>query len=275
MSITAAEVKKLRTQTGAGMMDCKKALQESEGDMDKAVEILRLKGQKVAVKRGDRIASEGVILSGVSTDGDKGVVLSLNCETDFVAQNLDFISVAQTLLDLAITEGCESKDDLLAKTFPGSDFTVADKIIEETGKIGERIEIGGFNIAKGETVVSYIHPGNRLATIVGFSGNVDSSVGRDVAMQAAAMAPVAVNQSQIPEDLIEKEKEIGKDLAIQEGKPAELAEKIAMGRLNKWFKEVTLVNQPFIKDNKLTVEQYVAASCPGVKIESFSRIALG
>jgi len=243
--------------------------------MDKAVEILRLKGQKVAAKRGDRQASEGVILSGVSTDGDKGVVLSLNCETDFVAQNADFISVAQTLLDLAITEGCESKDDLLTKTFPGSEFSVADKIIEETGKIGERIEIGGFDIAKGESVVSYIHPGNRLATIVGFSGNVDSSVGRDVAMQAAAMAPVAVNQSQIPEELIAKEKEIGKDLAIQEGKPAELAEKISMGRLNKWFKEVTLVNQPFIKDNKVTVEQYVTASCPGVKVESFSRIALG
>ena len=275
MSITAAEVKKLRTQTGAGMMDCKKAPQESNGDMDKAVEILRLKGQKVAAKRGDRQASEGVILSGVSTNGDKGIVLSLNCETDFVAQNADFISVAQTLLDLAITEGCESKDDLLTKTFPGSDFSVADKIIEETGKIGERIEIGGFDIAKGESVVSYIHPGNRLATIVGFSGNVDTSVGRDVAMQAAAMAPVAVNQSQIPEELIAKEKEIGKDLAIQEGKPAELAEKISMGRLNKWFKEVTLVNQPFIKDNKVTVEQYVATSCPGVKVESFSRIALG
>jgi len=275
MSITAAEVKKLRTQTGAGMMDCKKALQESNGDMDKAVEILRLKGQKVAAKRGDRQASEGVILSGVSTNGDKGIVLSLNCETDFVAQNADFISVAQTLLDLAITEGCESKDDLLTKTFPGSDFSVADKIIEETGKIGERIEIGGFDIAKGESVVSYIHPGNRLATIVGFSGNVDTSVGRDVAMQAAAMAPIAVNQSQIPEELIAKEKEIGKDLAIQEGKPAELAEKISMGRLNKWFKEVTLVNQPFIKDNKVTVEQYVATSCPGVKVESFSRIALG
>ncbi len=275
MSITAAEVKKLRTQTGAGMMDCKKALQESNGDMDKAVEILRLKGQKVAAKRGDRQASEGVILSGVSTNGDKGIVLSLNCETDFVAQNADFISVAQTLLDLAITEGCESKDDLLTKTFPGSGFSVADKIIEETGKIGERIEIGGFDIAKGESVVSYIHPGNRLATIVGFSGNVDTSVGRDVAMQAAAMAPVAVNQSQIPEELIAKEKEIGKDLAMQEGKPAELAEKISMGRLNKWFKEVTLVNQPFIKDNKVTVEQYVATSCPGVKVESFSRIALG
>ena len=275
MSITAAEVKKLRTQTGAGMMDCKKALQESEGDMDKAVEILRLKGQKVAAKRGDREASEGVILSGVSADGNTGVVLSLNCETDFVAQNADFISVAQTLLNLAISEGCDSKDAVLAKTYPGSDLTVADKIVEETGKIGERIEIGAFDIAKGDIVISYIHPGNRLATVVGFSGQVDATVGRDVAMQAAAMAPVAVNQSLIPDDLIAKEKEIGKELAIQEGKPAELADKISMGRLNKWFKEVTLVNQPFIKDNKLTVEQYVEASCPGVKVESFSRIALG
>ncbi len=275
MSITAAEVKKLRTKTGAGMMDCKKALQEAEGDMDKAVEILRLKGQKVAAKRGDREASEGVILSGVNTDGNTGVVLSLNCETDFVAQNAEFISVAQTLLNLAISEGCDSKEAVLAKTYPGSDLTVADKIIEETGKIGERIEIGAFDIAKGESVVSYIHPGNRLATVVGFSGQVDATVGRDVAMQAAAMAPVAVNQSLIPDDLIAKEKEIGKELAIQEGKPAELAEKISMGRLNKWFKEVTLVNQPFIKDNKLTVEQYVDASCPGVKVASFSRIALG
>ncbi|MFB1020803.1 MAG: hypothetical protein QMC37_11275 [Flavobacteriales bacterium] len=137
------------------------------------------------------------------------------------------------------------------------------------------MEIGAFDIAKGESVISYIHPGNRLATVVGFSGTVDATVGRDVAMQAAAMAPVAVNQSLIPDDLIAKEKEIGKELAIQEGKPAELAEKISMGRLNKWFKEVTLVNQPFIKDNKLTVEQYVEASCPGVKVESFSRIALG
>ena len=275
MSITAAEVKALRTQTGAGMMDCKRALEESEGNTEKAVEILRLKGQKVAAKRSDREASEGVILSGVSKDGKTGIVMSLNCETDFVAQNADFISLTQTLIDLAITDSCESKDDLLAKNFPGSDITVADRIIDETGKIGELIEIGGFNVSKGETVASYIHPGNRLATVVGFSGSVDAGVGRDVAMQAAAMAPVAVDQSQIPEDLIAKETEIARDLAIQEGKPAELAEKIAIGRLNKWYKEVTLVNQPFIKDNKQTVSQYVASTCPGANIESFSRIALG
>ena len=274
MSITAAEVNKLRKQTGAGMMDCKKALQEAEGDMDKAVEILRLKGQKVAAKRSDREASEGAILSGVNAEGTLGVVLSLNCETDFVAKNEAFIGVAQTLLDLAIAEGCESKDSVLALNYPGSDITVADKIVEETGKIGERIEIGDLQIAKGDSVAAYIHPGNRLATVVGFSGSINDTVGRDVAMQAAAMAPVAVDESSIPADLIEKERAIGKDLAIQEGKPADLAEKIAEGRLNKWYKEVTLVNQPFIKDNKQTVAKYVAGECPGAAVSSFSRIAL-
>ena len=275
MSITAAEVNKLRKQTGAGMMDCKKALQEAEGDMEKAVEILRLKGQKVAAKRSDREASEGAILSGVNADGSLGVVLSLNCETDFVAKNEAFIGVAQTLLDLAIAEGCDSKESVLALQFPGSDITVAEKIVEETGKIGERIEIGDLQVAKGDSVAAYIHPGNRLATVVGFSGSINDSVGRDVAMQAAAMAPVAVDESSIPADLIEKERAIGKDLAIQEGKPAELAEKIAEGRLNKWYKEVTLVNQPFIKDNKQTVAKYVAAECPGAVVSSFSRISLG
>jgi elongation factor Ts len=242
--------------------------------MDKAVEILRLKGQKVAAKRSDREASEGVILSGVSTDGKTGVVLSLNCETDFVAMNEAFIGLAQTLLNLAIAEGCESKESILNLNLPGSDLTVAEKILDETGKIGERIEIGDIQIAKGDTVAAYIHPGNRLATIVGFSGDVNASVGRDVAMQAAAMAPVAVNEEAIPADLIEKEKAIGKDLAIQEGKPDELAEKISMGRLNKWYKEVTLVNQPFIKDNKQTVAKYVASECPGAVVTCFSRVAL-
>ena len=274
MSITAAEVNKLRKQTGAGMMYCKKSLQEAEGDMDKAVEILRLKGQKVAAKRSDREASEGAILSGVNAEGTLGVVLSLNCETDFVAKNEAFIGVAQTLLDLAIAEGCESKDSVLALNYPGSDITVADKIVEETGKIGERIEMGDLQIAKGDSVAAYIHPGNRLATVVGFSGSINDAVGRDVAMQAAAMAPVAVDESSIPADLIEKERAIGKDLAIQEGKPADLAEKIAEGRLNKWYKEVTLVNQPFIKDNKQTVAKYIAGECPGAAVSSFSRIAL-
>ena len=169
-----------------------------------------------------------------------------------------------------MSQGC-----VLALNYPGSDITVADKIVEETGKIGERIEIGDLQVAKGDSVAAYIHPGNRLATVVGFSGSINEAVGRDVAMQAAAMAPVAVDESSIPADLIEKERAIGKDLAIQEGKPADLAEKIAEGRLNKWYKEVTLVNQPFIKDNKQTVAKYVAGECPGAVVSSFSRIALG
>ena len=274
MNITAADVNKLRKQTGAGMMDCKKALQEAEGDFEKAVEVLRLKGQKVAAKRSDREAGEGAILSGVNAAGNFGVLLALNCETDFVAKNEGFVATAQTLLDLAINEGITSKDDLLAKTFPGASITVAEKIIEETGKIGERLDIGTFETVSAESVVSYIHPGNRLATLVGFSGAMPNDAGRDVAMQAAAMAPVALDESTIPQDLIEKELQIGKDLAIQEGKPAEMADKIAQGRLKKWFKESTLVNQAYIKDNKQTVADFINASAAGVKATAFSRAAL-
>lgn len=274
MNITAADVNKLRKQTGAGMMDCKKALQEAEGDFEKAVEVLRLKGQKVAAKRSDREAGEGAILSGVNAAGNFGVLLALNCETDFVAKNEGFVATAQTLLDLAINEGITSKDDLMAKTFPGASITVAEKIIEETGKIGERLDIGTFETVSAESVVSYIHPGNRLATLVGFSGAMPNDAGRDVAMQAAAMAPVALDESTIPQDLIEKELQIGKDLAIQEGKPAEMADKIAQGRLKKWFKESTLVNQAYIKDNKQTVADFINASAAGVKATAFSRAAL-
>jgi elongation factor Ts len=273
MSITAADVNKLRKQTGAGMMDCKKALQEAEGDFEKAIEILRKKGQKVAAKRGDREAGEGAILSGVSADGGFGALLSLNCETDFVAKNADFIAVAQTLLDMAIAEKITNKEDLLAKDYPGAGISVSEKIIEEVGKIGERIEIGSFETIEASHVAAYIHPGNRLATVVGFSADV-ADAGRDVAMQAAAMAPVALNEDSIPEDLIAKERELGKDLAIQEGKPADMAEKIAEGRLKKWFKEVTLVNQAFIKDNKMTVAQYVASAANGAEITGFRRAAL-
>ena len=274
MSITAAEVNKLRKHTGAGMMDCKKALTEANGDFEAAIEILRKKGQKVAAKRSDREAGEGAILSAVNASGDTGIVLSLNCETDFVAQNSDFVAVAQTLLDLALAEAVDSKEELLTKTYTGSSLTVAEKIIEEVGKIGERIEIGDMRVVRGQKVVAYIHPGNRLATAVAFEGEVSNEIGRDVAMQAAAMAPVAVDETSIPEDLIAKEREIGKDLAIQEGKPAEMADRIAEGRLKKWFKEVTLVNQAFIKDNKQTVSQYVAGNGGG-KVTSFARVALG
>lgn len=273
MSITAADVNKLRKQTGAGMMDCKKALQEAEGDFEKAIEILRKKGQKVAAKRGDREAGEGAILSGATADKSFGVVLSLNCETDFVAKNADFIAVAQTLLDMALENKITDKETLLAQTFPGSSITVSEKIIEEVGKIGERIEVGTFETIEAASVSAYIHPGNRLATIVGFSHEMGDA-GRDVAMQAAAMAPVALNEADIPQDLIAKELELNKELAIQEGKPADMAEKIAQGRMQKWYKEVTLVNQAFIKDNKSTVAQYVNSAVAGATVTGFRRASL-
>lgn len=256
------------------MMDCKKALQEAEGDFEKAIEVLRLKGQKVAAKRSDREAGEGAILSGVNGSADFGVLLSLNCETDFVAKNEAFIATAKTLLDMAINQGITSKDDLMAKTYPGTNITVAEKITEEIGKIGERLDIGTFETLAAANVVSYIHPGNRLATLVGFSGVMPESAGRDVAMQAAAMAPVALDESSIPQDLVNKELEIGKELAIQEGKPAEMAEKIAQGRLKKWYKEATLVNQDYIKDNKQSVAEFISSSAKGVSATGFCRAAL-
>ena len=270
-TIDAKAVASLRSRTGVSMMECKNALEEAGGDEEKAVEILRKKGAAAAAKKAERDQAEGSVFSAES-DG-KAALVRLDCETDFVAKNDDFVSVAKTLLDLALNEGVESKEDLLAKTYTGSSLTVADKITEEVGKIGERIEIGDLRVIRGEKVVAYIHPGNRLATAVAFEGSVSNEVGRDVAMQAAAMAPVAVDESTIPEDLIAKEREIGKDLAIQEGKPAEMAEKIAEGRLKKWFKEVTLVNQAFIKDNKQTVSQYVASNGGG-KVTNFARVAL-
>lgn len=273
MSITAAEVNQLRKQTGAGMMDCKKALQEAEGDFDKAIEILRLKGQKVAAKRGDRETGEGAIIASANGAGNFGVLLSLNCETDFVAKNEEFVGVATTILNVALEGGYTEKDALLAAGFPGTGISIADKITEQIGKIGEKIEIGAFHTLSANQVSAYIHPGNRLATLVGFSANVGEG-GRDVAMQAAAMAPVALDESTIPADMIEKELAIGKELAIQEGKPADMAEKIAEGRLKKWFKEATLVNQAFIKDGKLSVAQYVQSLGGGAKVTGFCREAL-
>jgi len=274
MSITAAEVNNLRKQTGAGMMDCKKALQEAEGDFDKAIEVLRLKGQKVAAKRGDRETGEGAVLAATNAAGNFGVLLSLNCETDFVAQNDEFVGVAQTLLDLALNGGLTSKEALMEQVYPGAGFTVAEKITEQIGKIGEKIDVRAFQTLSGGHVAAYIHPGNRLATLVGFSAAVDAEAGRDVAMQAAAMAPVALDETTIPADLIDKERAIGKELAIQEGKPEEMAVKIAEGRLKKWFKEATLVNQLFIKDNKINVAQYVKSANADAVLTGFCREAL-
>ena len=274
MKITASEVNKLRQQTGAGMMDCKKALEEAQGDFEAAVDILRLKGQKVAAKRGDREASEGLAIAKANDNGKKAVAIILNCETDFVANNAAFGEVANNILTVAIHESPASLDELKSKTFPGSELSIADKLTEEIGKIGEKIELSYYETVEGESVVAYNHPGNNLASIVSFNKPAGEDITRDVAMQVAAMAPVAVNEDSIPAEVIAKELQIGKELAIQEGKPAEMADKIAQGRLKKFFKESTLLNQAFIKDNKLSIAAYLQQKEDGLTVTEFKRASL-
>ncbi len=274
MKITASEVNKLRQQTGAGMMDCKKALEEAQGDFETAVDILRKKGQKVAAKRGDREASEGVVIAKTTADGKKAAVIVLNCETDFVAKNDAFGEVANNILDVAINESPASLDELKSKPFPGSTVTISERLTEEIGKIGEKIELSAYETLEGEKVVAYNHPGSSLASIVSFNKAADDEVGKDVAMQVAAMAPVAVDENSIPQNIIDKELEIGKELAIQEGKPAEMAEKIAQGRLKKFFKESTLLNQMFIKDNKVSISSYLQQQEDGLTVTAFKRASL-
>ena len=254
MKITAAEVNKLRKHTGAGMMDCKKALVECEGDFEKAVDYLRKKGQKVAAKRADRESTEGVVIA--KAEGNYGVVVMVNCETDFVAKNDDFVSYVNSIADLAIANKAKSADELKALDLNGR--TVEDSITDQTGVIGEKIELGAFEVLEAEQVTAYIHQGNRLATVLGLNKAGFDAVAKDLAMQVAAMAPLAVDQNGIAADVIEREKEIGMDQARQEGKPENLLEKIAMGKLNKFFKENTLINQDFIKDGKKSVKQYLA-----------------
>jgi elongation factor Ts len=274
MSITAAEVNNLRKQTGAGMMDCKKALQEANGDFDMAVDILRKKGQKVAAKRGDRDAAEGLVIAKTTEDGSRGAMIVLNCETDFVAKNEAFGQVAETILNAAIDGSAGSLDELKSMTYTGSDLNIGDKIIEEIGKIGEKIELSAYEVVSGGKVIAYNHPGNKLASVVGFNKVTPDDVAKDVAMQVAAMNPVSVDQSNVPESVVQKELEIGKEQAIEEGKPADLAEKIAQGRLNKFFKESTLINQAFIKDNKKSVGQYLKEVDGDLEVTEFKRIAL-
>lgn len=271
-NITAADVNKLRKATGAGMMDCKKALVEAEGDFDKAIELLRKKGQKVAAKRADRDSSEGAAIAKVNADNTQGVIISLNCETDFVAKNETFVSLANELAQLALTYA--SKDDFLAADFNG--MSVADKLTEQTGVIGEKIEIGSFETLSAPFVGSYIHAGNKIATLVGLSASVDgaATAAKDVAMQAAAMNPVALNEEGVDQSVIDKEIEIAKDQLRQEGKPEEMLDKIAQGKLKRFFKDNTLVNQDFIKDSKQSVAQYVKSVDGGLSVTGFSRVAL-
>lgn len=272
--ITAAEVNKLRKQTGAGMMDCKKALVESDGDFEKAVDYLRKKGQKVAAKRSDREAGEGVVLSKVSADNTFGAAIMVNCETDFVAKNEDFIAYTQSLLDAAIENKINSVETLKAFTIDGK--TVEESLTDQIGKIGEKIEIGAYECKEGAYLKSYIHPGNRLATVVVMSKTIDGvdEVSKDIAMQVAAMNPVALNKDSVAQDVIDRELEVAKDQIRQEGKPENMIEKIAMGKLNKFFKENTLMSQAFIKDSKIDVDTYVKQLDKDLTVSDFIRISL-
>ena len=273
LKITAADVNKLRKSTGAGMMDCKNALVEAGGDFEKAVEILRKKGQKVAAKRADRDSSEGAAIAKVNEANNKGVVISLNCETDFVAKNESFITLANELAELAMNY--DSKEAFLGADFNG--LSVQDKLLEQTGVIGEKIEIGGFDHLSAPFVGSYIHAGNKIATLVGLSEAVDNAatVAKDIAMQAAAMNPVALNEAGVDQETIDKEIEIAKDQLRQEGKPEAMLDKIAEGKLKRFFKDNTLVNQDFIKDSKMSVSEYVKSAAPNLEVTSFVRVALG
>ncbi len=273
MAITAADVSKLRKMTGAGMMDCKKALQAADGDFDKAVEEIRKKGMAVANKRADREATEGVVLSKVTDDQKKGALVVLNCETDFVAKNESFVALAQSILDLGLAQGAKNLEELLDLELDG--VPVKDVITEQIGVIGEKLELAAFDVVEAEKVVAYIHPGNKLATLVGFNkADVDDQMARDVAMQVAAMSPVAIDKDSVPQDVIEKELEIGKEMARNEGKPEEMLEKIAQGRLGKFFKESTLLQQAFVKDNKLSILQYLQSANKDLTVTAFERYSL-
>jgi len=272
VKVTAAEVNKLRKTTGAGMMDCKNALVEAEGNFEKAIEILRKKGQKVAAKRADRESTEGAAIAKVNDTHTSGVSIVLGCETDFVGKNDSFVSLAHELAELALNYA--TKDEFLAASFNG--MTVADKLIEQTGVIGEKLEINAFERIEAPFVGSYIHSGNKIATIVGLSANVDGAavVAKDVAMQAAAMNPIALNEEGVDASIIEKEIEIAKDQLRQEGKPEAMLDNIAKGKIKRFFKDNTLVNQDFIKDSKQSVAQYVK-SIGDVSVSDFRRVALG
>ena len=273
MAITAADVSKLRKMTGAGMMDCKKALTEAEGDFDKAVEIIRKKGQAVASKRADRDASEGVVLARVSDDAKNGALVVLNCETDFVAKNESFVDLTSSILDVALKNMPADLDALKALELNGT--TINDLVIEQVGVIGEKIELSFYGKISAEYVVAYIHPGNKLATLVGFNkSGFDTQVAKDVAMQVAAMNPVAVSRDSVPADVKEKELEIGKEMARNEGKPEQMLDKIAQGRLNKFFKENVLLEQAFVKDNKVTIEKYLKGVDKDLTVTEFIRFSL-
>ena len=276
MAITAKEVNELRKMTGAGMMDCKKALTESEGDFERAIDILRTKGQKVSASRADRDTTEGVVFVKTNEDNSKGVLIALNCETDFVAKNDEFQQLGQNILDIAFKSSPADADALMAQ--PYEDVTVGEKITELVGKIGEKIEVSEYVVMDAEVVVPYIHAGSKLGVMVGLQNTNGTDVtiaGKDVAMQIAAMSPVAVSKDSVDSKTVEHELEIGREQARAEGKPEQIIEKIAAGKLNKFFQENTLLAQKFVKDNGLTIEAYLDGVSNGLTVSDFKRVAIG
>lgn len=274
MSISASDVKALRERTGAGMMDCKKALAEANGDMDAAVEILRKKGQKVSEKRAGREANQGIIVTKISDDATKAVALALNCETDFVARNEEFRNAAKTFAEIAYEKNISNIDKLMTEKANGKSVQIW--LEELVGKIGEKIEISRIEfMATGGTIVPYIHPGDQLAVLVEFGGKLDNGdIGKDIAMQVAAMNPIAVKKEDVPADTISKELEIAKQQLINEGKPAEIAEKAAQGKLRRFYEERVLLEQKFVKDSSITVDEYLKQNNTP-QVTSFKRLQLG
>lgn len=273
-NITAAEVNKLRKMTGAGMMDCKKALVEADGDFEKAIDILRKKGQKVASKRADKEANEGIVLAKTTDDKKFAAVLKLSCETDFVAKNEEFVRFANNIIDKILSE--KPKDVEALKKLKLNERTVEENVTEMVGKTGEKMELAGYEFIEADSVYAYNHMGNKLATVLGLDKpNGFEDAGRQLAMQVAAMNPIAVDKDDVPQEVIDKEIEIGKDQARQEGKPDAILEKIAMGKLNKFFKENTLLNQDFVRETKKTVAQYLKETDADLKVTGFRRLMLG
>ncbi len=276
VKISASDVKKLRDMTGSGMMDCKKALTEAGGDFEKAIEILRKKGEKVAGKRADREATEGAVIALVSDDKDRGVIVKLSSETDFVAKNEDFIKLATRIAEIALENHPATREELLNLPYDNG-ISIGDKVNEQVGVIGEKIEVANYETIEAPLVAPYIHMGNKAAVLVGLSKSDEAyyDPGRDVAMQVAAMRPVAVDKDGVDQSTIDKEIEIGKEQARQEGKPEQILEKIALGKLNKFFKDNTLLNQQFVKNNKMTVADYLRSVDKDLTVTDFKHVELG
>ncbi len=268
MAVSIQDIKKLRTLTGAGMMDVKKALEEAGGDHDKAIELIRKRGQAIAAKRSDREAEEGCVLA--AHEGGFAAVVAVKCETDFVAKNEDFVNLTKAVLEVAMKNQGISTEELLAS--PMADGrSVQDHITERSGVTGEKMELGLYSFVKGEAAMSYIHPGNMLATIVAFNEGLEYQVGRDVAMQIAAMNPVGITEADVPQDIKDRELALAMDKAREAGKPENLLERIAQGALQKYFKENTLLDQAFVKDNKQSIADYLKSQSKTLTVSAFYR----